>query len=357
MSGFLCDWDNSDKEFPSYPDNNDSLDLDDKFNMQRSPNPGSWSETMYDVLFDENYDPVEIASTPFGSYDNYGIWFDRDGVDQWQATDWGAVDGGTYNTGGVYHIQIIYKKYDDTTGTACPLFFPELENDDAPGGYGVPTGFNRLETGGYEYYPAGISFETDLTKMSYMKVFVFGNSGNGKIIIKDLTVTGCLANMRSIKEDALAELENAKLLTTNKHTQKEIDETIKHIEKSLDADFWIDDSCLDPKHGHKVFDEEKKAVKHLMKILKDKKEDQAVKDEVLKVIDKLMKADEPLVDTVIYDAKTSGSTDPKVIHEIEKSEGELAKALGEIAKEHYDHAVDHFKKAWEHAQKALKHAH
>jgi hypothetical protein len=187
MSGFLADWDNAGTEFPTYPDNDNSQDLDDKFNLQRFPNPGSWSETQYDVVFG---DPITVYPSPIGSGDNYGIWFDRDGVDQWQATGWGAVDGGTYNTGGVYKVQLTFHKLDGTTGVVQPLLFPDLANGDAPGGYGVPTGFNRLAGGGYEYFPAGISFETDETKMAAMRVLVQGSPGNGTIAIRDLEVTG-----------------------------------------------------------------------------------------------------------------------------------------------------------------------
>ena len=46
--------------------------LDDKFNLQRFPNPGSWGEAMYDVKCNTN----EVVSA-FGSGNNYGIWFDR----------------------------------------------------------------------------------------------------------------------------------------------------------------------------------------------------------------------------------------------------------------------------------------
>lgn len=187
MSGFLCDWDNASTEFPTYPDIDDNLDMDDKFNMQRSPYPEPWDETLYDVYCETN----TIADSPFGSYDNYGIWFDRDGVDPWQPDMWGMVDGGTYNTLGVYEVQLTYRKASATKGTACPLFFTSLENDDAPDGYGIPTGFNR-ESDGYADFPAGISFDTDEAKMGMMRVFVSGNPGNGTIIIRDLTVTGCL---------------------------------------------------------------------------------------------------------------------------------------------------------------------
>jgi hypothetical protein len=186
MIGYLSDGDNSGTEFPDYPDNDSSLDLDDKFNLQRFPNPGSWSETQYDVTFD----PITAYPGPIGSHDNYGIWFDRDGVDPYQAVRWGAVDGGTYNTGGVYKVQLTFHQLNATTGVVQPLLFPDLPNDDAPGGYGVPTGFNRLSGGGYEYFPAGISFATDETKMSAMRVLVQGSPGNGTIVIRDLKVNG-----------------------------------------------------------------------------------------------------------------------------------------------------------------------
>lgn len=208
MSGFLCDWDKPVFEFPTYPDKDNTQDLDDKFNMQRSPNPGSWSETMYDVYCENN----TVVSPAFGSWSNYGIWFDRDGVDPWQDDDpttpppkgslvpWGVVNGGTYNTSGIYEVQLTYRKASSTKGTACPLFFPSIVNDDAPGGYGIPTGFNRIPESdptypGYYDFPAGISFDTDETKMANMQVFVSGNPGIGTIIVRDLTVTGCLGTV------------------------------------------------------------------------------------------------------------------------------------------------------------------
>jgi hypothetical protein len=187
MTGYLNDVDNPGTEFPTFPDKPNTLDLDDKFNLQRFPNPGSWSETQYDVVFGST---ITKYASPIGSGDNYGIWFDRDGVDPYQASGWGAVDGGTYNTGGIYKVQLTFSKLNTTTGVVQPVFFPELANDDAPDGYGVPTGFDRLSGGGYDYFPAGISFATDETKMAAMRVLVQGNPGNGTIVVKDLEVTG-----------------------------------------------------------------------------------------------------------------------------------------------------------------------
>jgi len=188
MSGFLADPDKAGEEFPTYPDDDNNLDLDDKFNMQRFPNPDSWDEKMYDVYCET----CEVADFPFGSGDNYGIWFDRDGVNTSQADMWGMVDGGTYNTGGVYDVRIVYRKHSETKGTACATFFPDLQNEDAPGGYGVPTGFysSGWDPEGPDIIPAGLSWDTDEMQMDELQVFVNGRPGNGAIEVRDLTVTG-----------------------------------------------------------------------------------------------------------------------------------------------------------------------
>ena len=190
MNGFLSDWENRFEQFPTYPDNDASQEMDDKFNLQRFPNPAPWDETMYDVKCDTN----EVVSA-FGSGNNYGIWFDRDGVDQWQDDMWGMVNGGTYNTNGIYDVQLTFQKKSISLGTACPLIFPDLENPWVTGGYGIPTGF--YSTGwkptGPDIIPAGLSFASDETKMGKMHVVVQGASDGGAIIITNLTVTGFLA--------------------------------------------------------------------------------------------------------------------------------------------------------------------
>jgi hypothetical protein len=161
---------------------------------------------------------------------------------------------------------------------------------------------------------------------------------------------------RTLKEDALLELKAAKLLTANKHALKEIDNAIDHIQKSLASSLWVDDSHLSPKLGHRVFDEERQAVERLMEILRDSKEKQPVKDQVLAVINELMKADELLARNAIDDAKALGSTDPRVVHEIAEADKEVAKAVKGVGEKHYNKTVQHFCKAWKHAQNAIKKA-
>ena len=125
---------------------------------------------------------------------------------------------------------------------------------------------------------------------------------------------------------------------------------------------WNGTTRLDTKHGHKVFDEEKKAVKHLKKITEEKGKhaDPAIVDDVNASIEKLTEADEQLAVVAINDAKNTPVQDPekqdKVDTEIAKAGDELAKAGDKLNEGKPDKAIDHYKKAWEHAQQAIKHA-
>lgn len=154
---------------------------------------------------------------------------------------------------------------------------------------------------------------------------------------------------------------------------KDVDKIIKHIEKSLNEELWRDEWRLSSKdlekqdnktkNGKKVFDEEKKAVKELIKQL-NKKGKKELPEETKKLfedaIDKLVKADETLATIAIQDAKDTEVKNPdkqeKVDKELEKAEKEMNKAYEELSKNKQDKAIDHFKKAWEHANHAIKHA-
>jgi outer membrane protein assembly factor BamB len=141
--------------------------------------------------------------------------------------------------------------------------------------------------------------------------------------------------------------------TGDKKNDQRIQKAIKHIEKSLAPYLWEDDSHL-TKKGKKVFREEKEAVKHLQKLINDKKVADSVKDICENVTDELLTADKLLAETALNDAKEYQGTDKKSDKEIEKSEKELEKATKELEKGKPDKAIDHYKKACEHAQKAMK---
>ena len=138
-----------------------------------------------------------ISPTPIGSTANYGVWYDRDGVDPWQDADpttpapggsavpWGSVNGGTYNTGGIYDIQIIYHAHDADTAVAWASI------------NGIQQGFysSGYDADGPDIYPAGLSFAS--TSLAAMQVFAsqwYALPYTGTAYINDMTVTGKLGD-------------------------------------------------------------------------------------------------------------------------------------------------------------------
>ena len=149
--------------------NPNSQDLDDKLNLGA---PGRYDEWSYDAT-----GPDTLVTPPIGDpWSNYGVWFDRDGVDQWQALMWGMINGKAYNTGGVYDVVITYHAINPTLGTMFATV-------------------NDLQTGFYvawknaqpDYYPVGKSITGDLTTLQ-----VFASIWGLNVKVYDLTVTGYL---------------------------------------------------------------------------------------------------------------------------------------------------------------------
>ncbi len=122
----------------------------------------------------------------FNSNDSFNCWFDRDGVDQWQDDRWGWTDGGNYNTGGIYNIELKLHAINDTTGTA----FLSIN------GYGQ--GINPDGTTEPQYYPAGVSFtaaELFRADLTDLQLYIAQGAGAGDwsgvtTQINDLQVTG-----------------------------------------------------------------------------------------------------------------------------------------------------------------------
>jgi hypothetical protein len=129
----------------------------------------------YDYNLYKN-DGVDTAFTPVNAHANYGVWFDRDGVDEWQAANPYAVDGGTYNTLGIYDIILTLSATSDTTGTAYMTINGIQQGID---GYDPST----------SYFPAGMSFSGD---MKNMQVFynIGGYTGPDTVTFSDIEVTG-----------------------------------------------------------------------------------------------------------------------------------------------------------------------
>ena len=148
------------------------------------------------------------------------------------------------------------------------------------------------------------------------------------------------------------------LLGESRKLDRALNKAIRELNRSLEDKLWLDD-YPHPKHGKKVFDRQKKAVKELMKLLR--KPDGAstdVLDAAEAAIDALVSANRQtaLDELAGVPAARSDRHQDHVDREIAKAGEELDKGDSEAAAEKFDKAIDHYKKAWEHAMKAAKEA-
>jgi hypothetical protein len=142
-------------------------DLDDKLILQKGGGKGEGD--------------YNLPSTPPNPWANHAVWFDRDGVDQWQAQMWSAIDGVTYNTDGTYDVVITLHATSATAGEAYMTINGEPQGFYDPGWH----------SGAADLYPAGMTFTGDMERM---QVF-YGLSGYGamhSVAFKAIRVEGCL---------------------------------------------------------------------------------------------------------------------------------------------------------------------
>lgn len=147
--------------------NPNSQDIDDKLNLGA---PNRYDESSYDVLGDS------LVAPPIGNpWANYSIWFDRDGVDPWQADNWGMKDGITYNTGGIYNIVVTYHAISSNLGTMVAKVNGEFQ------------GFYDVWTNGPpDRSPVGKSISGELTQLR-----VFAALSGENVRAYGVQVTGC----------------------------------------------------------------------------------------------------------------------------------------------------------------------
>lgn len=150
-----------------------TLDMDDKLILQKA---GGHGEGDYN-----------LPSTPPAPGNNHRVWFDRDGVDQWQALSPLAVNGGTYNTNGVYEIELSLDGTSATDGNAY------MKINTLNQGFEVDGNWNTMEL-----TPAGMTFTGD---MAQMQVFygLYGYGATHGVTFGNIEVTGCL-----VLEDGMA---------------------------------------------------------------------------------------------------------------------------------------------------------
>lgn len=162
------DYDWNANTFDPDPPGAPTLDIDDKLILQKGGGQG-----------EGNYN---LPSTPPNPWANHAVWFDRDGVDPWQAQMWGAIDGVTYNTGGTYDVVITLHKTSDTTGEAYMTINGE------PQGFYVP----NWHSGPADLMPAGMTFSGD---MQHLQVFygLYGYGATHTVDFEDISVEGYLS--------------------------------------------------------------------------------------------------------------------------------------------------------------------
>jgi hypothetical protein len=142
------------------------------------------------------------------------------------------------------------------------------------------------------------------------------------------------------KKGVLREMMDLRATVKDKHDAHELDEAIEELEDSLEPGLWVDETHLNPRHGEKVFHEEKESVQELLELIRDKKS--RIPDAVLQsYIDRMVAVDRLLAEVAIGEAMKSGRNSKKLIEarkELQKGDMELAEGEPEEAIEHYSHA-------------------
>lgn len=144
-------------------------DIDDKFILQKG---GGMGEGAYN-----------LPDSPLNPGANHRVWFDRDGVDQWQALNPLAVSGGTYNTNGTYDIVLTLHADDLGSGTAFMTINGLYQGFETDGNWNT-----------MELTPAGMTFTGD---MDSMQLFfgMYGYGATHTVIFEDIIVNGCLGSV------------------------------------------------------------------------------------------------------------------------------------------------------------------
>ena len=163
------DYDWTINTFDPDPIGSPSQDMDDKLVLQKG---GGMGEGSYN-----------LPMTPPNPWANHAVWFDRDGVDIWQASMWGAIDGVTYNTGGIYYIEITLNANSPTDGTAYMTINGESQGFYDPGWHSGPA----------DLMPSGMTFTGDL---AHLQVFygIYGYGATHTVEFQDITVDGYLGD-------------------------------------------------------------------------------------------------------------------------------------------------------------------
>lgn len=195
----------------------------------------------------------------------------------------------------------------------------------------------------------------DNRKMKEIAVIIFS------ILLLSMGFTGnsesFASSLQQEKQDIIDELESLKNSSEiNKKSKKNIESAIKQLERSLDEKLWKDDSTLNIKPGKKALSADQKALNKLDKILKDKKESDLIKKQILEINLKIAEIDEDLVENAI-DSLEEVVMSKKGLKKLNKASNNLENGAELLENEKYLKAIKNFEKAWDQIKKALKDPH
>jgi len=155
-------------------------------------------------------------------------------------------------------------------------------------------------------------------------------------------------SVKKYKEKVLTDLKILRGTVIAKQDGKALDDGIKRLSNSLEADLWLSANTLVAKRGEQVFQREKDAIAKLSSLIKKNKG--GIIGTLQEFINRLVAADHALADIAIHQAmSTIGSSKEIVIAQNELAQGNQRANNGQYAL-----AITHYQNAWRHARQPTK---
>ena len=183
--------------------------------------------------------------------------------------------------------------------------------------------------------PGGPFASSDLRGNEYVWFTVWQNNFAGNVVAIDNVRTGLYPApfvVKTYDQNTLSSL----LPTADANDTRRLNDALKHLTKSLSAEYWTSEGRLSSKGGA-VFQQQKDAVIKLLELVNS-----GFNVAVLQgVIADLVSAARSLAQIAIDQA-----TDAK---KIAKAQDELSKAAADSAAGRPSNAIEHYRNAWNHA--------
>ena len=142
----------------------------------------------------------------------------------------------------------------------------------------------------------------------------------------------------------------------SKKSKKELKSIIKKLEKSLDSKYWKDESTINFKHGKKILDTDKNAVKKIEKLEKDKKISDVVKNELVDIKIKIIILDKMILGNSIT-SLSEITMSQKGLKKMEKAKLKFEKGNELLENDKYLDAIIKYSNSWKQVKLALKDPH